>query len=420
MGHLTVKNYKSLYRRMDQFVNGVFDSEYFYEILKILFTNEEAKLCSIMPLLPSSLEKIARIWELPENEAETNLKTMVHKGLVYENSLNGSPLYTLAIPVFGFFEFSLMRTDGKFDRKLLSKLYHEYLTEDDRFIRKYFGNNPPLSRTFVHEDTLSEEITSEILPYEKSSYIIEASETISVGTCFCRHKMEHMGKGCGNPQDVCLSFGSIAKTLIEQGIARAISKTEALDVLNLCVSKGLVQIGDNVQNNPAIICNCCGCCCDLLLGYKKTGLSTIVTPSNYIAKIEPVTCNDCGLCIKKCPVDAISLVNGKAVVDENWCLGCGVCANVCKTKALKMHARPEKLVVPDDTLHKVILSAIYQAKVGNFIFDNQKSIVHKILRKLSNGLIKIPPVKSYLLKKSVQEKILNFALKKNNLNDSRI
>ncbi len=40
MGHLTAKNYRSIYKRMDQFVNGVFDSKEFYEILKILFTDE--------------------------------------------------------------------------------------------------------------------------------------------------------------------------------------------------------------------------------------------------------------------------------------------------------------------------------------------------------------------------------------------
>ena len=415
MGHLTVKNYKSLYKRMDQFVNGVFDSKAFYEILKILFTDEEAFLCSLMPLLPTPLEKISKIWEIPEKETESILNTLVSKGLVYEDDFGGSTLYTLAIPVFGFFEFSLMRNDGMFDRKVLSNLYNKYITEDDNFIKKYFGNNPPISRTFVQEKTLSEDITSEILSYEKSSHIIEVADTISVGTCFCRHKMEHAGKACDNPQDVCLSFGSIAKTLIAKGIARKITKTEAFDILNYCIDKGLVQIGDNIKNKPAVICNCCSCCCDLLLSYKRTGMSTIVTPSNYISNVDHIACDNCGLCIEKCPVDAIRLVNGKIVVNDSWCLGCGVCANFCKTKACKMEARPEKVAVPEDTLRKVVLAAIYQEKIGNFLFDNQKSLVHKILRTFINDLIKIPPIKGMFLKKSIQERLLAFALKKCNI-----
>ena len=124
MGHLTVKNYKSLYKRMDQLVNGPFDSEEFYQILKILFTDEEALLCSALPILPSPIEKISKIWETSEEEAESILNTLVSKGLIYEDDYNGSVLYSLAIPLFGFFEFSLMRTDGMFDHDLLLSLIH--------------------------------------------------------------------------------------------------------------------------------------------------------------------------------------------------------------------------------------------------------------------------------------------------------
>jgi Pyruvate/2-oxoacid:ferredoxin oxidoreductase delta subunit len=232
--------------------------------------------------------------------------------------------------------------------------------------------------------------------------------------------MEHAGKACDNPQDVCLSFGNIAKSLIEKGIAREISKTEAIDIIKLCINKGLVQIGDNVKNKPAVICNCCSCCCDLLLSYKKTGISTIVTPSSFISKVDHTLCEDCGLCIEKCPVDAISLINGETVVDVNWCLGCGVCANFCEAKACKMQARPEKIDVPEDTLRKVVLAAIYQEKIGNFLFDNQKSLAHRIIRNFINLLIKFPPIKWLLLKKSIQDKLLEIALKKCNIENFNI
>lgn len=420
MGHLTVKNYKSLYKRMDQFVNSPYDSKQFYEILKILYTNEEAVLCSAMPLLPCPLDKLANIWQIPQSEAKSILNTLVSKGLVYINKFNGSTLYTLAIPVFGFFEFSLMRTDGMFDRKILSELYLQYITNHDGFVKKYFSNKPAISRTFVHEETLSEEITSEILSYEKASHIIKDADRISVGTCFCRHKMEHAGKACDAPQDVCMSFGSIATTLIDEGIAREISKKEASTILANCIDHGLVQIGDNIQEKPAIICNCCGCCCDLLLAYKRTGMSTIISPSNYIAEIDMTTCNNCGLCVKKCPVDAIFAKNGITSVNKNWCLGCGVCANFCNTQACKMKARPKKITVPENTLHKVVLSAIHQAKVGNFLFDNQKSLAHKIYRNLINLIILFPPVKWILLRRAVQNKILKFAFKKSNIENFKI
>ena len=396
---------------MDQLVNGPFDSEEFYQILKILFTDEEALLCSALPILPSPIEKISKVWETSEEEAESILNTLVSKGLIYEDEYNGSLLYALAIPVFGFFEFSLMRTDGMFDHDLLSNLYSKYINDDDNFVKKYFGGKPILTRAYVQEKTLPEDMTSEILSYEKSSYIIDAADMISVGICFCRHKMEHMGQACDKPQEVCLSFGNIAKSLVEKGIAREVSKPEAHDILKQCYDNGLAQIGDNIKNKPAVICNCCGCCCDLLLSYKKTGMSTIISPSNYIAEIDDSVCTNCGVCIEKCPADAISLIGEKTVVDKNWCLGCGVCSNFCKTKACKMKAREEKVFVPEDTIQKVVLAVIYQGKLGNVLFENQKSITHKILRTSLNFIVKLPPVKWLLLQEKIQNFLVDFTLK---------
>ncbi len=420
MGHLTVKNYKSLFSRMDQFVNGPYDSEELYQILGILFTDEEALLCSALPILPSPIEKIAKIWESSEQEAEAFLDGLVAKGLIYEDGYQGSTLYSLAIPIFGFFEFSLMRTDGVFDHDLLSNLYTKYINENEEFVRKYFGSEPKISRVYVQEDTVPQDVTSEILSYEKSSHIIDAAETISVGICFCRHKMEHIGKACDNPQDVCLSFGSIARSLIDKGISREISKAEAHDILQDCVDHGLAQIGDNIKNKPAVICNCCGCCCDLFLTYKKTGMSTVISPSSYLAVIDDSECTGCGICIERCPVDAISLVGDRTVVDENWCLGCGVCANFCEIKACRMVARAEKVFVPENTFHKVVLAVIYQGKLGSVLFENRNSTSHRVLGSALNLATQLPPVQWLLLQDKVQQLIVDFTLWKYGIKDFKL
>lgn len=47
-------------------------------------------------------------------------------------------------------------------------------------------------------------------------------------------------------------------------------------------------------------------------------------------------CEGCGLCQEKCGFSAISIVNGKAVVDESKCMLCGYCARVCKHFCLKV------------------------------------------------------------------------------------
>ncbi len=45
-------------------------------------------------------------------------------------------------------------------------------------------------------------------------------------------------------------------------------------------------------------------------------------------------CIGCKLCVSACPVDAIKMVDGKAVIDKEKCIGCGICVNKCPVNAI--------------------------------------------------------------------------------------
>lgn len=47
-------------------------------------------------------------------------------------------------------------------------------------------------------------------------------------------------------------------------------------------------------------------------------------------------CIGCGICIKNCNADAISMINGKAVIDRDKCEGCAMCIAVCPNKAVEV------------------------------------------------------------------------------------
>ena len=50
----------------------------------------------------------------------------------------------------------------------------------------------------------------------------------------------------------------------------------------------------------------------------------------FKAENEQDRCVACGVCVKVCPKDAISIYKGcYAVVDEEQCIGCGICENNC-------------------------------------------------------------------------------------------
>lgn len=46
-------------------------------------------------------------------------------------------------------------------------------------------------------------------------------------------------------------------------------------------------------------------------------------------------CTACQTCIKNCPEDAITLVDGKAYIDPDKCIGCGECITMCQYDAIK-------------------------------------------------------------------------------------
>lgn len=43
--------------------------------------------------------------------------------------------------------------------------------------------------------------------------------------------------------------------------------------------------------------------------------------------VESKTCIGCRLCVSQCPVNAISMQKGKAVIDMDKCISCGICKN---------------------------------------------------------------------------------------------
>ena len=49
-----------------------------------------------------------------------------------------------------------------------------------------------------------------VLDYERASEVIETATHLGVGICYCRHKMEHLGRACAAPLEICMTFNTSA------------------------------------------------------------------------------------------------------------------------------------------------------------------------------------------------------------------
>ncbi len=410
MGHISSNSYHVLQRRLEQAPQGAPASDALFKILEVLFTRDEAQLVSLLPINLFTLEEAARLWKKSKEEARAILDTLADKGILFDFAVGKTQAYLLAPPMAGFFEFSLMRLDGRFDKKILSELYYQYINVEEDFIKGIFSLEPAIFRTLVQEDAIEEKDRVVVLDYERASRIIESSSCITVGICYCRHKMEHMGKACNNPREVCLTFNKSAESLAKHKIARSISKEEAHSILKLCIDKGLVQLGDNVQQSVNWICNCCSCCCEALLAYRRLGYSAHIN-TNFVATPSDEPCTDCGECIERCPVNAIALSkrsNGGSYVriDSGRCIGCGVCVRFCPSHSIVLERREQTAFVPRDSFERYILSAISTGKLQNLLCDNYTLLTHDLLRRFLKIILSLKPAKRLLAQQQLRSRFL--------------
>lgn len=405
MAHRTPRSsYQELSKRLNRYPQGAPPSRLLYQILAILFNAEEADLVAKLPIRPFTARQAAQIWKVSEEKASQQLHTLADRALLVDFPSNGQMEYVLPPPMAGFFEFALMRIRGDIDQKLLSELYEQYITVEEDFIKDLFLNGKTqLGRVFVQEDGLGGEHSLHVLDYEKASEVIKTASDIGVGLCYCRHKRQHLGLACDAEMDICLTFNTVASSLIRHDHARRIDQVEGMELLHKAVEQNLAQFGENVQKGVNFICNCCPCCCEAMLAAQRFGHLHPVHTSNFIAEVND-NCNGCGRCLSTCPVRIISLAaeqpdgtgRKRAVIDLDLCLGCGVCCRNCPRNGLTMQPRPKRVITPVSSTHKSVMMAIERGKLQNLLFDNQVLWSHRALAAVLGVILKLPPVKRVL------------------------
>jgi NAD-dependent dihydropyrimidine dehydrogenase PreA subunit len=337
--------YKKLYKKLTVTPTGAPKGEKFIEILKILFTPEEAELALILPFMPTLLKDVAAGSKMKEEDVEKTLSKMADKGLVYTFNKSGAPMFLLFSVVWTIFKFPLMTNVPDVDYEKLRSLWNEYLEEglggDGTPVPG--GKHLPMGRVLPVQENLSME--SEVLPQDLVYKHIDEAKHISIGECSCKKTVG----ACNSPTEVCMALGHEAKFLVERKMARPISKDEARAIHKEAVDAGLVSVTSNTKDRINLICHCCPCCCAQLGVGTRHGLYDLVPKGAYSASVKEDECTACGSCEEVCPMKAI-IINDVAEIDIERCIGCGLCISSCPDGALSLIKRTPPPDVPENIM----------------------------------------------------------------------
>lgn len=299
------------------------------EILRRIFTPEEALLGATMGREPETAEAVAERGQRDAEDVAAALKAMAKRGLVWPDfdRAAGTRRYRLAPFIVGIYEAQLELMDHD-----LAHLVEQYMFDGGAV--GMMSPQPALQRVVPATGTVASEW---IMPYDDVVEIVKQGQTFSVRDCICRVQQDHIGRKCDFPLELCLTISPNRRPARPGDI----SIDQALAVVDRAEDLGLVHSVSNIATGLYYICNCCGCCCGILRGITDHGIANSVARANYYSAIDADACIGCEVCVSRCQVGAIAMADAVAVVDRERCIGCGLCVTGCASEAIRLERRPD-------------------------------------------------------------------------------
>ncbi len=178
--------------------------------------------------------------------------------------------------------------------------------------------------------------------------LLREAKSLVVSECACRVRLNK----CSHSTRTCLKINTGAEVELEKGQLKSerIDIEEGIRIVEQAYKDGLMLTVEwCFEPNTYCICCCCECCCVTRKLRFERGIESGVMSSEYAPAFDMEACTNCGKCEELCPGDAISVADGKRVVDESKCVGCGLCEFHCTAAAIDLKVVREPAVAKENT-----------------------------------------------------------------------
>ncbi|MHA1671347.1 MAG: DUF362 domain-containing protein [Promethearchaeota archaeon] len=337
-------------------------NETFVELLQTLLNEEQLNFLLNFRKPNLTFQELKEKTGMNDANIMKLLNSLMDNGILMDVPIENTNImeYRLLTPVADTFEYSLVKFDRPFEqKKKLARIYEKMFKEATELTQTNYEGLLPIFKDkmpiFSRIIPIEKELTvpqEKVLPLHEASKIIDEQDVISLSECPCKLERALLGDPCKTASDInrCLHFGNIGRYFIEHHLGKPISRDKAKLVLKEAEEEGLVHktFHDDfsLDKKENAICNCCKCCCILFQSYYR-GIFAFHTITSYITQINESKCVGCGICVDKCPIEAISLIDGIAHDDKNKCIGCGVCVHHCPENARSLNrTEPREIYLP--------------------------------------------------------------------------
>ncbi len=351
------------------------------DLWPFLFTEEQAELYAVMPMYDYfDAAQMAEACGKDEATCKKLLDEMAEEALLRRVNFDGTDKYLSLGSEYGYYEAYI--GNPKFNTEYITK---KDLNGADDMLMAFLDTETSMYRTMPVD--LSVCIDGEYGEYDDWHAVFDRHDTFSVSPCMCRvstliregkakdtteamEKFNATMRDCGHNMDTCICCGENAKWQIEIGVAKEISREEAIERLEQGVKDGFI-IESVYTKDAENICQCHADCC-LNVGAVRmlNGGPAIDQYSSFKLMHKKEDCIKCGTCESRCPMMAITMDEEGYPIVDNACVRCGQCALVCPqgARGLKLKPQEEQIYLPQTLQEDYRLKALARIKKG-YLYD---------------------------------------------------